>query len=132
MHGCASATLAPDDANPLLRPIEVAANPALALAPLPQLIADDRDWRLESFDPAAGRAHLVHYTRTFRFADDVLLQATPVTADESRIAATSTSRIGIGDFGQNARNLVELMTRLRAAWTVHGLAWREVTATTSP
>ena len=132
LHGCASAALAPDAADPLLRPVQVSVGPAAALAPLPLIVAGDRDWRLESFDPARGLAHLVHYTATLRFADDVRVQATPVTAGESRISATSTSRIGIDDFGQNARNLAELMTRLRGAWTDAGVAWREATAATAP
>jgi hypothetical protein len=132
LHGCASAALAPEAADPLLRPVQVSARPAAALAPLPLIVAGDRDWRLESFDPARGFAHLVHYTATLRFADDVRVQATPVTGGESRISATSTSRIGIDDFGQNARNLADLMTRLRQAWTDSGVAWRETTAATAP
>lgn len=130
LSGCASATLTSEAEDPLLRPLRVSGAPAEVLAPLSRVIAGDEDWRL--VDRQAGYAHLVHYTKTFRFADDVELFAVAVTAGESAVAATSTSRIGIGDFGQNARNLADLLGRLREAWSAEGRPWREATSAASP
>lgn len=130
--GCATAALDAAAANALLRPLVVAAEPDAVLSPLPGVIAGDPDWRLVTFDGAGGRAALVHYTRTFRFADDVVLVVTPVSDGESAVAATSTSRIGIGDFGQNARNLMDLLGRLREAWDRAGIVWREGSAGMAP
>lgn len=130
LTACATATLSPEAENPLLRPLRVFGAPAEVLAPLSPAMAGDKDWRL--VEQQAGYAHLVHYTKTLRFADDVELFAVTVTAGESAVAATSTSRIGIGDFGQNARNLADLLGRLREAWSAEGRPWREATSAASP
>lgn len=110
--------------------MRVSGTPTEVLAPLSSAIAGDEDWRL--LEQQAGYAHLVHYTKTLRFADDVEIFAVAVSAGESAVAATSTSRIGFDDFGQNARNLSDLLGRLREAWSAQGRPWREVTSVAPP
>lgn len=59
------------------------------------------------------KLHLTRTTKLFRFVDDI-----HVTIDASetgcRIWASSESRIGKGDLGQNPRNLKELASAIRS------------------
>lgn len=51
-------------------------------------------------------------TRLWRFVDDVVVTIRP-TETGSELQASSQSRVGRGDLGQNPRNLVELLERVR-------------------
>jgi uncharacterized protein (DUF1499 family) len=100
--------------NPRLRPIKtnklipdvveivVAAAKGLPNWELVEKSPDDREYRL----------HFVRTTRLWRFRDDVRVRLIP-TPDGTYLTAESQSRIGRGDLGQNPRNLVELLDKLR-------------------
>jgi uncharacterized protein (DUF1499 family) len=63
------------------------------------------------------RLHLVRTTRLLRFKDDIRVNIRPLENAQpigSEITAQSSSRIGKADFGQNPRNLGELMDRIRS------------------
>jgi uncharacterized protein (DUF1499 family) len=64
-----------------------------------------------SIDPVAGTAHLTRRTRVLRFTDDVRLSLTPGDGG-TVVHAESRSRIGVGDLGQNRRNILELWAAL--------------------
>ncbi|HVK18989.1 MAG TPA: DUF1499 domain-containing protein [Fimbriiglobus sp.] len=68
-------------------------------------------WRIVSIDPVAGTAHLTRRTRVLRFTDDVRLSLTPGDGG-TVVHAESRSRIGVGDLGQNRRNILELWAAL--------------------
>ena len=68
-----------------------------------------KNWTLESANGA--ELHLTRKTGTFKFIDDVKLSLT-VEGDSVLIHAASRSRVGVGDFGQNRRNILELFTAL--------------------
>ncbi|MGB0599987.1 MAG: DUF1499 domain-containing protein [Rubripirellula sp.] len=64
---------------------------------------------------SSGQAIQIHLTRTtrlFRFVDDIRVSLTPKAAG-TRVDATSQSRIGKGDLGQNPRNLKEFTQMLQ-------------------
>lgn len=61
-------------------------------------------WSLASYRAASGEIRAAATSRVFRFVDDVLITVTR-RADETIVAVRSASRIGRGDFGQNARNI---------------------------
>ena len=61
-----------------------------------------------STEAEAITLHLTHSTRLFGFVDDIHVTITP-TSHGCRITATSKSRVGKGDLGQNPRNLKELV-----------------------
>jgi uncharacterized protein (DUF1499 family) len=63
-------------------------------------------WQLEE-SPIPGELRLTRRTRTMRFVDDVVLTFKPAGPD-TMIHAASRSRVGIGDLGQNRRNILEL------------------------
>lgn len=61
-------------------------------------------WTLLTYRPGSGEIRAAARTRVFRFVDDVLIRVT-AREDETVVTARSASRIGRGDFGQNARNI---------------------------
>jgi uncharacterized protein (DUF1499 family) len=52
--------------------------------------------------------HATHATAVFRFIDDIRIELTPGGNDTTHLFASSRSRIGKGDLGQNARNLRQM------------------------
>jgi uncharacterized protein (DUF1499 family) len=68
-------------------------------------------WRVES--ESAEQLHLSRRTRIMGFLDDVVVTVKP--ADSGTLChAVSKSRVGIGDLGQNRRNILELWAAIRA------------------
>lgn len=51
-------------------------------------------------------------TRLMGFVDDITIKVEPVTEFATRVHLKSASRIGKGDFGQNARNIQEFFGEL--------------------
>lgn len=52
--------------------------------------------------------HAIHKTKLFGFVDDLRIELTGDEDGNTKLYASSRSRIGKGDLGQNARNLREL------------------------
>ena len=75
--------------------------------------AADRLPRWTVRDAGEEGLNLVHSTRIFRFKDDVTVRTFREDVT-TRSVFESTSRIGKGDFGQNPRNLRELLDALDA------------------
>ncbi len=107
------AELDPESPDRDLRPVEVPCPVEQAVSRVEQGLSRKAGWCLISAYPARGFLHATHKTRLWRFVDDVHLQFEPV-GETTRIVARSQSRIGKGDFGQNARNLKALVRYLRA------------------
>jgi uncharacterized protein (DUF1499 family) len=63
--------------------------------------------------PAGSVVSAVHETRVFRFKDDVTVKITR-KGGETVVSVHSRSRLGSWDFGQNARNVRELLAALDA------------------
>ena len=61
--------------------------------------------------PGGTRIQAVHTTRVFRFKDDVTITLRPA-GGRTRVSVRSRSRMGKWDFGQNARNIRELLAEL--------------------
>ncbi|MGM0555361.1 MAG: DUF1499 domain-containing protein [Myxococcota bacterium] len=69
-------------------------------------------WTLVSSDPAQWRIEAERETDVFGFVDDITVTIEPVTEFVTRVNVRSSSRVGKGDFGQNARNIEELFDEL--------------------
>jgi uncharacterized protein (DUF1499 family) len=63
--------------------------------------------------PAGSVVSAVHETRVFRFKDDVTVKIRR-EGGQTVVSVRSQSRIGSWDFGQNARNVRELLDALDA------------------
>lgn len=98
--------------DPALRPVVVPLELEEALHRAARAITEQTRWTILALDPAAGTLAATHSTRLWRFVDDVVLRFEP-DSQGTRITGRSRSRIGIGDFGQNARNLKELAEVLK-------------------
>ncbi|TAJ27666.1 MAG: DUF1499 domain-containing protein, partial [Nitrospirae bacterium] len=61
-------------------------------------------WSLVAYQPETGEIRAEARTRLFRFMDDVLIRVEAQNG-EVVVQVRSASRIGKGDFGQNARNI---------------------------
>jgi uncharacterized protein (DUF1499 family) len=61
-------------------------------------------WSLVSHRPETGEIRAEARTRVFRFVDDVLIRVAEQQG-AAVVMVRSASRIGRGDFGQNARNI---------------------------
>jgi uncharacterized protein (DUF1499 family) len=61
-------------------------------------------WTLVAYRPEIGEIRAEARTRMLRFVDDVLIRIEK-TQDGARVQVRSASRVGKGDFGQNARSI---------------------------
>ena len=108
-------------AHPGLHPVTTEILPRDVADAVRQVAATLPGWRVVSVHPIGDEtrieesiwvADLVRTTRLFRFQDDVSL--TIVRSDHSTdITAMSRSRVGVGDLGQNPRNIREILGALR-------------------
>lgn len=61
-------------------------------------------WSLVGGEPGTGEVHAEAKSRVFKFVDDVRIRVAR-RDDTVLVEVTSASRVGRGDFGQNARNI---------------------------
>lgn len=100
-----TATLDPSASVPELRPWRLAPPPAEVLEKIEAWAESQPRWSVASKTERGIK--LVRTTRLIRFRDDIELHVT-LEDGESVVHATSQSRVGKGDLGQNRRNLKEL------------------------
>lgn len=98
--------------HPDLAPLVLPLPPDAAVGWVKSAVTGLARWRVEG-EPV-GELRLVRRTRVFRFADDVTLRFRPA-GPGTLVHATSRSRLGKGDLGQNRRNIRELWAALRAS-----------------
>lgn len=110
-----SAELLETHSNPGMRPWLIPRPVAEATRLLADRIARLPRWRVAACVPDAGTIVATRRTRVFRFVDDVCLRIEPDGLGGSVARGTSRSRVGRGDFGQNARNLLEIQRALAAS-----------------
>lgn len=105
-----------DDASsdPMLRPFVLPMSPQDAAAQVEQWVDASPRWDLVSRETMEQGMvlHLTRRTKIMRFVDDLHIRLLP-TADGTRVEAESQSRVGVGDLGQNPRNLRELRHGLK-------------------
>lgn len=68
-------------------------------------------WRVVAEDPAAGRIVAEATTPGLKFVDDVEIAVEPAERG-SRVRMRSASRVGVTDFGTNARRVRAFLSRL--------------------
>ena len=112
-----TASLVPDAQREGLRPVELESDLAETQSRLERWVESDSRWSIVSVSPTDElpvRLKLTRTTPIMRFVDDieVTIDGRPESGGVI-IHATSKSRIGKGDLGQNPRNLIELTNGLR-------------------
>jgi uncharacterized protein (DUF1499 family) len=97
-----------------LAPLTIPLPPAEAGAAIARVVPERlARWAVVSTAPAEVK--LTRTTRLFRFVDDIRLTLEPAPGGTTRVHAESKSRLGVGDLGQNRRNILELWKALRVA-----------------
>jgi uncharacterized protein (DUF1499 family) len=94
-----------------LYPMTLAVAPPEALEIVKRAAGTMRHWRVES--EAGDELRLTRRTRVVGFVDDVVVTV-QAAASGTICHAASRSRVGIGDLGQNRRNILELWAAIRA------------------
>ncbi len=72
-------------------------------------------WKIVGEARAEGLIQAERHTRLFKFVDDVRIQITQTDDWKVTLNLSSQSRVGKGDFGQNARNIREFLREFLAA-----------------
>jgi uncharacterized protein (DUF1499 family) len=98
--------------DPSVAPFELPLPLPEALAHVEKTLRELPLFRVESVDGQQGIVRATRRTRLWRFIDDVTVRLEP-TAAGTRVHARSKSRVGIGDLGQNRRNLLTFFRALR-------------------
>jgi uncharacterized protein (DUF1499 family) len=103
--------------DPMLRPLTLDPPPAAVAESLESKLRETPCWSVQSRSAEGDvvRLHLTHITRLFGFVDDLHVTLRPTESGGTRVNATSRSRIGKGDLGQNPRNLKQLTRILTTA-----------------
>ncbi len=94
-----------------VQPVDLAGNPDQLLNQIAALIRTLPRWQVLEVDPHERIIRATRRTRVFRFVDEVTVRLEPL-ASKVRIHARSQSRIGVGDLGQNRRNLRVLLNAI--------------------
>jgi uncharacterized protein (DUF1499 family) len=103
-----------EHSDPSLRCVVLPDDPNAAAEKVRAIAAGLPGWsESNAVGDSADELRFERTTRWFRFVDDITVQLTATEAG-TRISATSRSRVGKGDLGQNPRNLRELLGPLRA------------------
>lgn len=68
-------------------------------------------WTILAYQPESGEIKAEAKSQVFRFVDDVVIRVRPQGAS-TVVSVRSASRIGRGDFGQNARNIRAFLQEL--------------------
>ncbi len=96
--------------HPDLYPLTVPLGPEAAAEIMKKAVVTLPLWQVESEAP--GELKLTRRTRTIGFIDDISVTIKPA-GPGSIVHAASKSRVGLGDFGQNRRNILELWAAVR-------------------
>lgn len=102
----------PDHSDPSLRTKTYVLPYETCFTTLLDLLNHLPRWRVVRHDLQTGEITAERQTRTFHFIDDVQIRIIKTGQDTSTIHLRSVSRVGKGDFGQNARNIREVLEGL--------------------
>ena len=77
-------------------------------------LAEERGWEIVTADPQRGIVEAVDTSFFFRFKDNIVVRARPVTdRNETVVDMRSISRVGVSDIGVNARRVRDFLADLR-------------------
>lgn len=98
---------------PDLKPREYAARPDEVVKAVKTVLGQLPRWSVvgSGSGPEGSAIAAVHTTRVLRFKDDVNIRVWR-EGGRTRVSVRSRSRVGVWDFGQNARNVRELLAAL--------------------
>lgn len=103
---------APNNPEAFFRPRRYAKAKEEVAGAVQELLKSLNRWKVVEYRGNQGRIHATHTTRLLRFVDDVNIYVVQGLDGVTKLEVVSQSRVGKGDFGQNKRNIRELLTAL--------------------
>lgn len=100
------------DAYPDLEPLDLPLGPGPAFAAALAAARSMPGWTIVVADPEGGEIRAEARTPRLGFVDDVRIRARPLSGGGTRVDVRSTSRVGLYDFGTNARRIRAYLERL--------------------
>lgn len=100
------------DAYPDLEPLDLPLGPGPAFAAALAAARSMPGWTILATDAGAGEIRAEARTARLGFTDDVGIRIRPLSGGGTRVDVRSSSRIGIYDFGTNARRIRAYLQRL--------------------
>lgn len=100
------------DAYPDLEPLDLPLGPGPAFAAALAAARSMPGWTIVVADPESAEIRAEARTPRLGFVDDVRIRARPLSGGGSRVDVRSASRVGIYDFGTNARRIRAYLERL--------------------
>ena len=110
----------PDAGSPRLQTRTYAADPAKAFATAKEVASRRPRWKIVGAHAAKGFIQAEARTKWMRFVDDVTIWVTPGGHGGSIVDVESRSRVGLGDFGTNARRVADYLEALDRAMDAKG------------
>ena len=103
-----------DSPEPELRPRSYRKPMSEVLAAAQSAVGAIPRWKVEEVSEKDSKIHATRTTGLFRFVDDIYIDVAAGADGRLELNVHSKSRVGKGDFGQNRRNILELMKQLDA------------------
>ncbi len=101
-----------DHPNPALRTRHYRLSAETLFITLETLLNNFPRWQILEADRRTGNIIAQRKTSLFRFVDEIQISIKKIDQKHVALNIRSASRVGKGDFGQNARNIQELLKRL--------------------
>ena len=99
---------------PDVQPLHVSFPPDRVFHVVSEVAGRQQRWTVTKVDPAARTLIAEARTSLWRFVDDVTIRVEP-EADGSVVNMRSRSRVGVGDFGANAKRIRAFLKQLDRA-----------------
>ena len=100
------------DVYPDLAPLDLPLGPGPAFTAALAAARSMPGWTIVVADSETGEIRAEARTPRLGFVDDVRIRARPLSGGGTRVDVRSTSRVGIYDFGTNARRIRAYLERL--------------------
>lgn len=95
-----------------INPVYIA-KPAAQVTAEAAALAARLGWKVAVSDPARGHVEATASVSYIRFKDDVVIRVTPTPDGKSRVDMRSVSRVGVSDFGVNAKRIDAFLLALQ-------------------
>ncbi len=104
----------PGNADPFFRPRQYSQTKEEVAAAAQETLRSLARWKVVEYRENQGRIHATHTAPIIPFVEDVNIYIVQGLDGITRLEVVSQSQAGKGDFGQNKRNIKELLSALDA------------------
>ncbi len=105
---------APGNPDPFFRPRKYGKPKEEVAAAVQEILASLTRWKVVEYRENQGRLHATHTAPIIPYTEDVNIYIVQGLDGITKLEVISQSQTGKGDFGQNKRNIKELLSALDA------------------